>query len=408
MCLRLGDDMADQSLKYGTLVIAGLAVIGGFYYESTQRVQVYAKDYIEVIEGVRERQAIATAIDGTNRVALQIATNQYEIAKLDTVITNLAHYFVNQDLISSWASSSTDAPPCWTAADLYQTLSITNDSGYGFHPYSLQTTKRDLDQRFRFLQKLKYTYSVSRWGSNITYASSYSTNFGTADVSEGVRYGGPANYNQCSNAESFFNSEVLGAHEPTNWTNVVSANAAVYVDLTNATTTYSFSTNYPRFSWLGAIYAKLFQVYAGAQWYGTYWDNGYGNFNRIDGTNSTTKIDANLYAVGRAVPIARVDSFYLYNYLFYTSSIPENTVTSWSCYYVIDDGVCTGLLSFSTNFTLPESNTYVSCSGSFLDSVSRQSPSNSWNPTNFYGTNITAYIDPRYTIHAWAVERCVE
>ena len=399
--------MATQTLKYGTIVLLGLAVTGGIYYESARH-QVYAKDCIEIIEGVREREMIATAISGTNRITLQIATNRSSLVALDSVIVGLIPYFVNQEEISTWASGATTNPPHWTPEDLYTHVGLSSS---GMTPYPYQIRTNELWERFNILKHLVYTDTASAW--NATRGGDVSVSLG------GIEFGGQSTNFAMSEYTQPFPTEITnhdrgsewwetnGAPtEPTGWwTDCYSHEKTVAFD--GYTIASSFSATYPQFSWAISIPMTL-QIRKGASFdnsrpSGSRWDVFWSTYWLTQRSYSSSYRESNLASTTRSIPITRTDYFYT-DTLLCTTNVSANTAVSTST-FVVPPGTFNPSLTHSReecvldDFILtPYSSGYV-----LIDFSSTNNAPVTKSDSGSVSNNVL-----RNCIHKWDVERCRE
>ena len=398
--------MATQTLKYGTIVLIGLAVTGGIYYESARH-QVYAKDCIEITEGVREREMIATAISGTNRITLQIATNRSSLVALDSVIVGLIPYFVNQEEISTWASGATTNPPHWTPEDLYAHVGL---SASGMTPYPYQIRTDELLERFNILEHLVYTDTASAWNASRGGNTSYGyTGF------EGVEFDSWSTNINISQWASPWPTNVASAIE---WweANAVPLQPSSWEDCLSHSKTHTFdgytiANNYgatvPQFSWTIDIPMSLnLNKTASYLFYGypDYWHITWSWQWSLRSKHTSVYRESNLASTTRSIPITRTDYFYSEG-LLCTTNISSNTASSVSSAYVVPPG------SFNPSLTHDREVCALDSPQLFYHGPTERTIS-------YSATNVTEVVKSdsgsvsndvkRNVIHKWDVERCRE
>ena len=398
--------MATQTLKYGTIVLLGLAVTGGIYYESA-RSQVYAKDCIELIEGVREREMIATAISGTNRITLQIATNRSSLVALDSVIVGLIPYFVDQTQIDTWASGATTNPPHWTPEDLYAHVGL---SASGMTPYPYQIRMNELYERFNILKHLVYTDTASAWNASRGGDTSYGytgyegVEFGTEDTNFNIsQYTDPSVSAVTNNEVATTWWQNYGADtEPEWWTDCWGHEKTHTFDGYTIANTYSATP--PVFSWTIDIAMSLilsknatYLPYVPGwviQWY-RYWS--------LRSYHTSTYRESKIASTTRSIPITRTDYFYSEG-LLCTTNISSNTASSVSSAYVAPLGSFNPSLTHEREICVLGSPVLIWNGVSLDRSISFNATNSSSAVTKSDSGSSSNVL--RNVIHKWDVERC--
>ena len=401
--------MATQTLKYGTIVLLGLAVTGGLYYESARR-QVYAKDCIEIIEGVREREMIATAISGTNRITIQIATNRASLVALDSVIVDLIPYFVNQTQIATWAAGSDTNPPHWTAEDLYAHLGLSES---GMTPYPYQIRKAELEQRFNILEHLVYTDTASAWSAsrygNI-YSSGDALEFGDQTTNFPLDYrAGPWPTNQATGVEWW---NTYGADTEPDWWGDGCVSTERTVEFDGYPTSWgSMAATYPSFSWSIGIGIQLYLAKIGdydymrdfggtikisIRWYKYWWSKR--NY-------SSAYVESKLSTTTKSIPITRADYFYT-DILVCTTNISSNTASSVSSWIPPTGSSFTNSATFSRERCVDEELRFYNWGYNGINWAVDFTPTNSTEYVWDYHSGSVSNDIKRNVIHKWDVERC--
>jgi len=422
-----------QKLKYGTLVSLFFVVVGGtIYVEETYRKQIQARDIIELVEGVRERELILADITKTNSIVLQIATNRQTMIDLDDCIDELIPQFVNQTRIDEWVAAypTQPTPYMWTRSELFNYLqigdkssrftrvpasAITNGSAATFGAYPLQIYKTDLEERFKVLQTLIYTYSDSAWGSNkllgaVAYTEHYNTN-------QGAIFGNPSTnvYLSTSQSNEMWQDVVDNAPEWFDISGDITINEQTY-DLEEA----QYGSGYGQSPFnsrcaLISFYKKLFlYAYNDVAYYNNlkhtlwYYHYIYGG-SWVSNTSRTARIEAD----ARSISIPRTDYFYNDNALFETVGVSSNTVKASTTGYVAagDPGNC--YISIHWEWDLEPAWEEIWDEGRFW--YGWRTATNSWNAYGFdWPPQSTIESCSTYAeatnrmpvIHEWTVERC--
>lgn len=401
--------MATQTLKYGTIVLLGLAVTGGIYYESARH-QVYAKDCIEIIEGVREREMIATAISGTNRITLQIATNRSSLIALDSVIVGLIPYFVDQTQIDTWASDVVTNPPHWTAADLYAHVGI---SASGMTPYPYQIRTNELRERFNILKHLVYTDTPSSWNAS----RGGNTSYGYTGY-EGVEFDSwSTNINISQWASPFvttITNETIAAEwwsrnaapiQPSSVENCLSHSKTHTFD--GFTIANNYGATVPQFSWtidipmtLGLTKTASYLFYG----YPDYWHITWSWTWILRSKHTSSYRESNLASTTRSIPITRTDYFYSSG-LLCTTNISSNTASSVSSAYVVPPGSFNPSLTHDREVCALDSPQLI-IHGPTERTIS-YSATNGAEVVKSDSGSVSNDVK-RNVIHKWDVERCRE
>lgn len=399
-----------NKLKYGTLVLAGLATIGGFYYETTPRFQVYAKDYIEIVEGVREREYIYTNVLGTNSISIQIATNRLAMQELDTAISNMIPYFVNQTRIDEWLTTTNREPFHWTYADLKAAI------GFDLGKYPYQINERDLRIRFDYLKTLIYTDDTCAWtgsmkttkrvpssGTSLAYDNN-TTNFYVSEWSQPYVTNLPS-------AVSWWNTNavpfetMLGytwndCYSYTNWT-------TIYIDYDNI---YSTSTTYPLYYWQNSASfdvmvikeATLFYHYL----YGHIWGIDIGHQANCNWWWSSEFVKSKMNGSSKGLDLTRTDTFYDTFQMVQETNVTSNITSVVTSVYILppvfldtfDKHTEYGDCAFPDDGDpsyFRDDNTYKYI---YYNSTNRY--------YNSYSSGGSSNVIPRNVIHKWDVTRC--
>ena len=397
--------------KYGTLVLTGLIAFGAFWYTGNDRLQIMARDYVEIAEGVRERQVIATAVSGTNSFNILIATNKAQMEALDDVIIGLITNFVDQTQISAWAASgSTNPPPHWTPLSLLSALSIAPNGV--FPPYEIQTKKADLVNRADVLEMLIYTDSPSAWaraekcersggaGNGVVYTE---TNFSTGAMSA------PVVTNQALADAWWSNLEMQDKEDGLSWwENPLTAELTVTA---LAPTNFYYAGNaylHPYYSWTlsGSCFASIVED---AAYWGSigqnYWRMMFRKWRNTSGSWSSLLRKTRLTASGRSIPVLRQDYFYDETSLLEVVSVSSNTTTVTTSLYVLPKDIEWGERSVSC---VAVQKSGVAWETFYPSSYYVQLDKTSTNTAVLISATYTSpQIYPRYVIHKWDVTRCV-
>ena len=412
--------MAYQTLKYGTQVVIGLAIVGATIFQ-VKRIQVKAVDFIEIIEGVRERQMIVTSIGGPTTLGLQIAPNRKAIDDLTVVIDGLITNFVNQTSISNWVANYPAGgtnPPHWTKADLFTYLDIgvsgdwsrsTNAGG----TLPLQVYTNHLNERYKVLQALVYTDGSTAWGSNAVCnmsdidtldSYSYATNFTNPSTNF---------YFYCSQAgqlwQDVFDNRPIEFEWSDSW---YFSYPAYYCSSVSSNTGYG---NAPLLTQSSTIDPYLYIIALGTAQSGLLnppeRDQLYYQVtNSFVGSYSSQNRAARIAGTARSVSIPRTDYYYLTNNLFETVSVPSNSSSSSTTGYVHAAGFdliaeASWDYDFDSTNPAPDSATY--CFG-MANLMLRSGAYFSWgNKPSVTASGQTTITNLMPVIHQWGVERCI-
>lgn len=364
---------------------------------------MYAKDCVEIMEGVRECEMIATAISGTNTLTIQIATNRSELAALDSVIVGLIPQFVNHTKINDWLASGVTNPPHWTENELYAYVGLSE----GMTPYPYQIRTNELWQRYIVLTNLFMTDTPSTWtGGRGGYTYVYD---------KGYEYGGdsfstniPPTYNPHVNevtnntiAATWWNNYGKDT-KPDWWTDCYGHERTVtfngyYIGS-------SQGTRSPMFSWSISIEISLIlSKYAAYNSYASQW--GINWYRSWSSTRSYTSfyVESLMATSTKSIPITRIDNFYTATFLCSTN-IGTNTASSVSPLYVTPPGSVNPSLTYSREICVLDSPV-LHWNGVTLDRTISFNSTNTENAT-LSDSGSTTQIN-RNVIHVWNKARCI-
>jgi hypothetical protein len=407
--------VAYQTLKYGTRVLVGLAVTGATIYTVT-RLQVKPVDFIEIMEGVRERQMIVSAITQTNVFGLQIASNRANLVQLDADIDTLIPNFVNQHSIAAWLADrpDTNPVPMWTKTSLLTYLGVGNGTNFTrtpapattnnvatFGAWPIQIYATDLKERYAVLQKLTYTTTAASWHSNLIYAAgsggyayyeTNQTNIGHGDL-----------WNTCDSHTGMV--VALDAAKP-EWflasdtnTYTVTSPAPPGSPTATATGLAPTHTNYAKVS------TTQYQAdYIG--WSISPWTFRYQVTKIINQVLDVRKVESSMKSTAPSNCLTRIDYYYADNASFEVINVSSNTPTTYTTNFVAAPVATQSTAQITVSYDIaPLTNGYtIDCTSDSLLKIIK-SPTNAINASDSDGVTVTKGIVP--VIHEWGVTRCV-
>lgn len=414
---------AYNALKYGTMVLVGLGVGTAIFYGGSRK-QVQAIDVIEIVEGLRERQYIVDVEPArTNVINLHISTNYLDMVALDSEIDAIITNFVNQEKLSSWASSgSTNHPDKWTRAELFAYLSIGNGSDYTktpgsvsgtptYGPYSIQVYKTALEERFKVLQALVYTSGNTEWGEDsIYYHASFSTNWNYAPYTNWEHaIATPLPMTNQSEAETMWATlemdslaQALDFYEED-----ITVSLELQCALGVADPPKNHGGAHPNYYWSygGEVVANI--NFGSVYYYNDnppFWSRYYSLQEYATGSWETRLLEVQLTGYGPSKDLTRVDMYYNGNALFESVDVEEETTSSHTLGYIGPASVSWGGETIEQTATMP--------SLSYYSDYPSQNRNLNKNTTNTTESSSGSYQSPlqvatRPVVHKWNVTRCV-
>lgn len=398
-----------NTLKYGTVVLAGMAAIAAFFYDSptNQRIQIYMSDYVEIAEGLRERQMIVNSISGTNIFYIQIATNRSQMIAIDAEILNVVTGFVDHRKINDWVLASTNTtPPHWTMPELVKY--VTGIETNRFPAYPIQTRKSDLNIRYAALTNLIFTDSVASWSTNRSYTTNESE---IVDYYVETNFPGPFDY---TNRWALTNQAKIEAWWVTNmdtrkplldWWTDASTNtySTDVIDPSSVASPLIGLGLAPSWSWSGSVNVSSYY----SEIYGGYNDSPASLF-RVFRTKKyasilwlSNKRTSKITASAKVIPIERTDYFFFNKLLFesmpITSNVLAQTTSGWA--EILDpvwgNTGFTATWNIATNIAVTELGAYIK--------MDKNAPGVTGTSSGRGGSTNSVLLN---CIHRWDVERC--